>query len=1034
MTDPLIQVPFRGGPNETKDDRSLEPGEVVSLTNVSYDADGEYQLRFGYTNLATPTASTSSWIKRLYVDGSELILNDGHSLFSFDPNAGAFASKDTIPEYQVTHEALVNSSTSFTSWGSAYGNGYRVAAWIDASDGFIRATVFDATTGAVVFGPIVVSSGVWLNLTVGVVGTTAVIVAISASPSVAAFTLALNPIATWSGGTVISDANLTVTTGIFGVAFLTSTFIVAYQHGNAGAAQTLQLRSFNAALTLASNVQSASSGLTGPFTTVAAAATLGGSAFIGVTASGGTPGGTLFQVDATALTAINTGTLTTPTNIGQTSSSLYVNARASSVCMPTATSAVWAVEAANQTVTGSCIAWASFNSSGALVGVPMGAIGVGLGSGLLYSGSAQFPTTLVFLRAVAAGAGTGLPLLATYILADLQTANTAALITPRWLATLSPNAANNAVQPSSPIPPAFIVGPNGDYECALAIMRTAAGRQGLDLFVLTQKAPLAVQLGKEFYIGGSYYDGVTACEDGFVTPPQITAAVNASGNASFQWCCTWVRVDSTGNIEESAPSQVISLNSANTPNVTITAVCLHSTNKQRVSTSPSGPTVASGSVVFLRVYRTPNTANGDSTFYLVTNDPMPSNCKNNLLSASITYTDTLSDGTLSDGASPVLYTTSGELVHNAPETFVSIVSHNDRIWGIAADLRTVWFSQTYTDGVVPAWTILQSFTVDDANEPLVALASLYDKLLVFTRNRVYVVYGDGPSIAGTNSDLQPPLAIPTANGCIEPRSIVTTPAGVFYQSARGIEVIDNGLNPSFAGMPVSVTTASFPVCTSAVMCGSTSTVRFTFVTSEAYPPVSNAGRSVVFDLRRNLWTVHSLSWAAGVDAPISGAAYHPLYGYVTGGLQSNTATSIARENTTADAEPWVDQNGTLPTLAVTTAWIKAGDLQGFTKIRRVYLLAKYYDQHALNVSFNYNYAVSGETHTYNAATVASLVTGNQEQVRMIPVGGRCESIQAVISAQGVANTSGRACGLTGLAFEVHLYKGGMRDVAVAGKS
>ena len=101
--------------------------------------------------------------------------------------------------------------------------------------------------------------------------------------------------------------------------------------------------------------------------------------------------------------------------------------------------------------------------------------------------------------------------------------------------------------------------------------------------------------------------------------------------------------------------------------------------------------------------------------------------------------NTLADTSLSDGSHPVLYTTSGELPHNAPESMVSIVSHNDRIWGIAADRRTgrrASSKRTWT-GVIPSWTILQSFTVDDANEPIVSLASLYDKLLIFTRSRVY---------------------------------------------------------------------------------------------------------------------------------------------------------------------------------------------------------------------------------------------------------------------------------------------------------
>ena len=52
---------------------------------------------------------------------------------------------------------------------------------------------------------------------------------------------------------------------------------------------------------------------------------------------------------------------------------------------------------------------------------------------------------------------------------------------------------------------------------------------------------------------------------------------------------------------------------------------------------------------------------------------------------------------------------------------------------------------------------------------------------------------------------------------------------------------------------------------------------------------------------------------------------------------------------------------------------------------------------------------------------------------MIPVAGRCQSIQAVVNVQGSTNTSGRACGLTALAFEVHTQKGGMRDIPVAGK-
>ena len=1023
MTDPLIQIPFRGGPNESTDDRALQPGEVVSLLNVSYDADGQYQPRLGYTSLATPAR-----VQRLFVDGSELLLSDGHTLSSLNPGASAFVAKDFIPEYAVTHGALVNSSGTFSSFAETYGAGYRIATWVDPSDGFIRASVFDGTTGACVLGPTLVSTGTWINVVVGVVGTTAIIVASSNSPSIAAFTLALSPLGTWSAGSVISDGTFLVTSGVFAAAFLSATFVLAYQNGANGAAQTLTLKVYNSSLVQQASGNTVSSGLTGPFNTIATAAVTGGDGFVGVTSSGGTTGNAMIEYDPVALTSTLLGSMSAPTNINQTTTQMSGNARSASVCLTSNTTAVWAIEAVAP-----AIAWSMWSAS-AQVGVTMGAVGVGLASGLFFTASQQFATTIVFLRVLAAGAGTALPLLGTFILADLQTATTSALIAPRWLATLAPNYAQNSSFPTSPIPPVINPGPTGVLECALSIMRTTQGRQGLDLFVLTPAMPSPAFVGKELYLNGSYYDGVTLVEDGFASPPQITVGVNAAGNGQFQYCATWARIDSQGNLEESAPSAIFSVASTNTPNVQITAVALHATNKQRTNTTSFGVTVGSGSNVFMVVYRTQNVANGDTTFYRATNDPFPANCKNTQLGANVIYTDnTLADTSLSDGSHPVLYTTSGELPHNAPESMVSIVSHNDRIWGIGADRRTVWFSQTYVDGVIPSWTILQSFTVDDSNEPLVSLASLYDKLLIFTRSRVYVVYGDGPSIAGTNSDLQPPQVIPSATGCIEPRSVVTTPLGTLYLSTRGLELIDNGLSPTFIGQPVSVTTKTFPTCTSAVLSGQTSTVRFTFVSSEAYPLAGGAvGRSVVYDLRRNLWTVHSLG--GGADTPVECAASHPIYGYVVGrNTPGSAAADVSRESTTADAAPWLD--GTTPqTMSVTTSWVKSGDLQGWAKIRRVLLLAKFYDTHALNVSFSYNYAVAGETHSYPANVLANVVTGNLEQVRMIPVAGRCEAIQATIAVTAAANTSGRACGLTGLAFEIHQVKGPMRDIPVAGKS
>jgi len=988
------------------------------LLNVSYDADGEYQPRLGYTQLATPQR-----VSRLYTKDAELLLTDGHFLESFNTGPGSFATKDTVPEYRVTHAGLFNTSSNFQSFSEVYASGYRVVAWVDANDHFFRAIVLDATTGAVVYGPTILSTTTGVNCALGVVGATAIAIVATSAPSVLGFTLALSSLGSWSGATTLSDAFLLATGGIFGAAFLSSTFIVAYQNGVSGANQSLRLRSFNAALALQSNT-TATSTLTGPFNTIAVAGTSGGSAYVAATSSGGTAGNILVQIDASALTTTGSTSMSTPGNIGNTTVAMSQNAVAASVVMTGSASCVWALESL-----GPCIAWGVFTAT-TQTGSTQGAVGCGLSSGLLYTAGAQNVTTLCFVRIVTAGAGSSYS--GTFVLVDLQTALSLGS-NPRWLATLAPAAAQNSLFASSPNLPPLLSGPNG-YECALAIMRTSNGRQGLDLFTLTASSPHAAALGRELYLGGSYYDGVTLVEDGFTSPPQLSLAVNTTGNTSYQYAVTWARIDAQGNLEESAPSQILTLTtSANPPNNSVTAVCLHVTNKLRSNAASFGAASASGSNVFMVVYRTPNLANGDTTLYRVTKDPFPSNCVSSVAAPSLSYTDTMADGTLTDGTHPVLYTVSGELAHNPPESPTHVVSHKDRVWSIAADQRTIWFSQTYVDGSVPAWNVLQSFSVDDANEPLIALASLYDKLLIFTRSRVYVVYGDGPSPAGTNSDLQPPQVVPTAVGCLDRRSVVLTPLGIMYQSTRGIELLDNGLNPQFIGMPVSVTTATYPICTSAVMCGNTSTVRFTFVTSEAYPLPSNAvGRTVVYDLRRNLWTVHSLG--GGSDAPVESAVYHPTLGYVIGQTVANAnSATVSRESTTADAAPWLD-GSTPQTMSVTTAWVKSGDLQGWQKVRRVFLLAKYYDQHSLNVSFEYNYSSSLESHAFAANVVANIVSGTLEQVRMIPAAGRSQSIQTTIAVTALANTSGRACGLTGLAYEVHPQKGGMRDIPAAAEN
>ena len=496
-------------------------------------------------------------------------------------------------------------------------------------------------------------------------------------------------------------------------------------------------------------------------------------------------------------------------------------------------------------------------------------------------------------------------------------------------------------------------------------------------------------------------------------------------------------------LRRSAPSSVVEIDTATAPNIAsvtlvVTTLCL--TSKQRYNDVLGGASSGNAGPVFLRIYRTPALAAGDTNFYLVSQ--FSAAWENGLTAATLTISDAVADTTAQ--TNQVLYTLSGELSHNAPESLTAIVAHKDRIWGIGADKRTIWFSQTYTAGVLPAWSNLNQITLDDTQEQLIALATLYDKLLVFTATRIYVMYGDGPSIAGTGSDLSAPQQIPSPSGCIDPRSIVNTPDGIWYYSQRGLEVIGTDLVVNFLGRPISVSTGPGQAltCTGAAMCENSSTVRWLFTSAEGNPN-SGTGLIAVYDMRRQRWTLHypTCGGTRGNVAgpPMQACVYHPVYGFVTGHNDSTTGKSVIYRETNiiTDANPWLDLGTYFVPIQVQTAWIKAADLQGWQRVRRVRLLNNYYAPHGLSVTLNYDYSSSNEVHSWTDTLVSGFVVGTREQVRIIPGQGKSEAIALTIAT--VAPTvgavgTGQGAALTGLAFEVRKNRGGYRVIGDSAKS
>lgn len=1018
MPDDQIQVPFAGGPNETLDDRSVPPGTVISLLNASYDAQGEYQVRKGYTALDTSLTAAA----RLMSSGNgELLATDGASLYSYDGAAAKFHVVDRVSQISALHRPLSNEGVSPSWWAFAVGAGYRVVAWIDPNG--LYASTYNIATGALVSqATIELASPPPLAVDVGLVGTTFVLV-YQFSGQLVAFTMAVSNPGVWSDGGVVSESHFSDTTGPFACEFFSDHWVLGYQSGASGSGQKVRLRSLSAAMSVLEDLDSSSTGLTGPFTAMSLGGASGGDLWVAAVSSGGAA---TLAVDASTLAAV-AGPFTPTLAPNLAAASTVANATAVSVSVLASGNALFVLDispgaanlAAASTGAAAAVSWQQFSTSGAVANSVGGAASMGLACRPL----AVANTAVAFLRSVyvpVSNQTTG-EVTASYYLVDFDTTAPTANSVPFWLGTYTPQIVN--IQATTSAPPRLLSSGAGDYETALTIARAGAGRQGFELFELSTSAAWAwgfAQTGRESYIGQGRYDGRTVVENGLPAPITNITDTSGSNAATYQYCCTWGWIDAQGNLEESTPSPLVQISSSTgAPSANVLTAALHVTAHQRAPITAQGP--------FVIIYRTPNLANGDTTLYRVNKEPLTTLAWFNETSqATLFETDTTSDADLTDGTHPALYTVSGELNHAQPDGLTSRCVYNDRIWAIGADQRTIWFTQTYADGRVPAWALLQQFTVDDAGEPLIAIASLYDRMLVFTESKVMVVYGDGGSLNDTGSSLTPPQRVAAAFGCIEPRSVVNTPLGVMYQSTRGIELLDAGLNASFIGLPVSVTTATYPVCTAAAYTPDTSLVRFAMQNS-----AGTAGRLIVFDLRRQLWTIHSLYSGSGYDAPVNAAVWHPSYGFVVG--QGN---GVARENTGADAAPWQDWGASYPALTVTSAWIKSGDLQGWQKVRRIRALGKYYDQNALTLTLDYDYQVVGETHAFAGNVIAATSSGGREQVRIIPAAGRSEAIRVTLTMQAPSSpsSSGQGAGLTGLAFEIHRARGGYRPIPTSNRS
>jgi len=335
-------------------------------------------------------------------------------------------------------------------------------------------------------------------------------------------------------------------------------------------------------------------------------------------------------------------------------------------------------------------------------------------------------------------------------------------------------------------------------------------------------------------------------------------------------------VDALGRRWRSAPSRIYSITMTGT-NDTITHTCPYTHGWMRQyfgSLIPSGIT--------RHIYRT---VDKGSTFYRAT-PPQGAPLAN--LDASGTFLDTMNDGQLA--TREVLYTDGGVLNNDHPSSCRFVAIMEDRIWlGGLWDQTQIQSSKAIVPGEPPQFSDSPAFRVVLPHR-CTGLAAQDGVLIAFCEDAIYAIQGSGPNDQGQGA-WDAPRVITRSTGCINELSILETSSGIFFQSARGIEILPRGLGePQFIGSGVQDSLGSSSVVATAVIKSETSrTARFCI----------GGATVLVFDLDSNAWSrdVYPMNVAAICDtesgAVIAMKAISGGYGFL---LETPTAVNDSTGN------------------------------------------------------------------------------------------------------------------------------------------
>jgi hypothetical protein len=995
-------ISVAGGLETKTHPKLVEPPKTTTADNVVYTTNGAARKRNGYAALARTKVASGTLISSgtdLGINGQELLLNDGTTLWSWSPQLAAWSSRGSVPatDVKVTTVGALGTAAPGNITSATIGNYVCVAYDSSATPAFLGGA------GNMYVGIFDLSKGVWLFPPVAPIAAGSS--AVGGRPCVVAFGGYFyvffiygntSPAATSSQFYILNPATFLSS----GLAFGSRTLLY---NGTANVPDTTssvdaQVTPDGTKLITATNINSTANIMGahrfltpgGSFT----APVLG--LFSGTTSGTVTVAANNVNGIFCIPTKIQATTLSTFTTAG-TAVALSFNTTYTKFVAPALDSNFNICLAGGAGITGTAFdARTSAESVGYVLGQITSGTTIAMGTYAQYPwGSAPAaiqplskprPATAsnVFQVYTSCLGEYSRTLQGTVALQQLSGVNTSpTTVIARALYDVPVFQQTSVSLPTTVSSPDSALG----ILAAQAPSRTELGPT-TSLVRITAAAPTSTpitQTGVGAFLAGGYpqvYDGATltpAGYDAFPELPPLLAQNTTSGaltrGATYFYSAVYLRTDAFGNRVMSAPAPVVTVVMGAGGNiVTLDYASL-------AGNVAMWPTYAGATLV---IYRT--TATDTLNFRELVTVSFPYQT----VDAVTSFFDNLSDTALvaQSAAFPFLYAPpTGELPNDPPPAYTLIATTQNRTFVVSSEIPTrVYFSKPYTAGRPVEFNASSYVVVDPATGPVTALAVLDGNVIIFKASTIYLLSGNGPDATG-NGTFNLPVRLASDYGCSNPTSILGTSDGVFYLGARGINLIDRALTINYAGAPMESFLAARTVA------------------SALYDPMANQARFFLDNGSVAVYDTFLKRWSSFSNYPgvVSTLLYNGLPAMLT------SAGVVNQENT------GFTDNGTPITMTIETGWIPVTESQqGWGRLRRVLVLGTYKSSHIATLSFAYDWSQTYTDAIQFSSAAGGLVGDTIEQWRTRTVR---QVMQAVRLKLVDSSITGESYDIVGLALE-----------------